>query len=97
MGQAIQYENTMALFLIMKNLLGRETWDKEVNEVKLGKLEQWWADVESNLLHLNFKVDLLLKRLFILIPPTPMVIQGDRLTAEGPQETERRDTCYVLL
>ena len=59
----------MALSWVMKNLIGHTTWDKDATEDQAGQRDHWRDAVTVDIKQLNFKVNLLLKRFEVLIPP----------------------------
>ena len=59
----------MALFWAMKNLVGGATWDKEAMDEATECMYHWQVVVTSYINHLNIKVDMIMKRLVVMVPP----------------------------
>ena len=68
-GRLILYERTVALFWVMKNLIGHSAWDKEEMGEADGKLAQWWEKMTSDSKRLNQKMDTIKECLGMQVPP----------------------------
>ena len=96
-GKVNMYEKTMLLFWVMKNLIGMAAWDKEAVEEAADGMDQWRASITANINQLNIKVDLLLKRLRVLVLLAPPRVTSLKPAKEGPCQGGIPNLPYVLL
>ena len=81
----------------MKNLIRWVAWDKEAMDEAAGRMEQWRVEVTADINQLNNKVDMLLKRLAMLVPPATPMVTILKSVEEGRRKGEIIDLPYVLL
>ena len=103
MGRTNLYEKSVALFWVMRELVGRDEWDRLTNDSGSPSPDPWKAaisasiqDVEASIQRVEDKVDFLIACLGFQLP-SPSNLDAAKLDFPGSTETNAKDLSYILL
>ena len=96
-GRVSLYEKTMAVYWIMKNLVGWAASDR-LNAKSGGDIQdQWRVSILVDIQRLNSKVDFLINRLSFQVPEAPSTMDGHKSSVVSSSKDRMPDISYILL
>ena len=110
MGHTSLYEKMVALFWVMKNLVGRAAWDHQSNDSGGPSLDPWKASIstliqcvedsvqhaEASVQHVEAKVDFLISCLGFQYP-SPSILGATKPDFPITTQGSDQDLSYILL
>ena len=97
------YEKSVALFWVMKNLVGRVEWDHQSPDSDNSSLESWQTaismsihSVEASVKQVEDKIDSLTACLGFQFP-TSLISGATRPSCPGSSQNYPKDLSYILL
>ena len=95
-GRASLYEKMVALFWVMKNLVGRAAWDRQSNDSGDPSLDPWKASISASIQCVEAKANFLIACLGFQYP-SPSIPGAAKSNFPGTTQCSGKDLSYILL
>ena len=96
MGRVKLYEKMVALFWVMKKLVGWATWDRHSEDSGGSSMDPWKASILASIQWVEAKVDFLISYLGFKFP-SPSLPGASKADFLGTGQGGGQDLSYILL